>query len=108
MTEYDENEFDRREEDPSPYELYLRERKATLALERQIQRHGDEAMRVGGQAPLGSMPTEFYVRSYQMKMGDAKVNKKIEKPDPCKRLLAAMKIELMNQNGARRHAYDDS
>ena len=43
-----------------------------------------------------------------MKMGDARVKKKIEKPDPCKRLLAAMKIELMNQNGARRHAYDDS
>ena len=107
MAEYDPHEFDRREEDPSPYEVYLMERKATHALERQIQRHGDEAMRVGMQAPLGSMPTESYVRSYQMKMGDARV-KKVDKPDPCRRLLKAMKIQMMDQNGTRRHAYDDS
>ena len=73
---------------------------------RQIARHGDEEMRVGCQAPVGTTPTESFVRSYQFKMPHASV-KKTEVPNPCKRLMKSMNIKMMDQTKTRKGAYDD-
>ena len=68
---FDEHEFESHENEndgePSSYELHC-QRIQESNLKRQIARHGDEEMRVGCQAPVGTTPTESFVRSYQFKM----------------------------------------
>ena len=105
--DFGEDEYDK-QFDPSPYEVAMREQQETYLLNRQIKRHGDEAMRVGVSMPVGgNVPTENFVRSYQLKMPNAKVDRTKEKPDPCKRLLKAMNLKISDQSKTRRHAYDE-
>ena len=106
---FDEHEFESHENEndgePSAYELHC-QRIQESNLKRQIARHGDEEMRVGCQAPVGTTPTESFVRSYQFKMPHTSV-KKTEAPNPCKRLMKSMNIKMMDPTKTRKGAYDD-
>eukprot|EP01050_Picozoa_sp_SAG11_P026330 SAG11_NODE_6269_length_1346_cov_2.362470_2_plen_109_part_00 len=90
--------------DPSPFDLHVRKVQEQRRLQQQIQKFGDETMRTVSKAPLGSVPVEKFERSYHLKMPGATA-KKIEKPDPCKRLLKAMNIRVSDQTTKRRVAY---
>ena len=100
-----DSEWDRVEGDPSPYEQHLEQQRQAGLLQRQIQKYGDEQMRVGCALPVGHDSVEPFQRSYHLKMPDAKKDGRPDKPDPCKKLLKAMKITMMDQKAERRHAY---
>ena len=79
------------EPDPTPYQLMCEQLRQERLLAHQISKHGDAEMRKAVSVPVGSadMPTEGFVRSYQLKLPHQKSQKK-KPPDPCARLLKAM------------------
>jgi len=72
-------------------------------LQQQVARHGDAEMRKAVSVPVANadMPTEGFVRSYELKLPGQKSQKK-KPPDPCARLLKAMaKASSTNVSGSK-------
>eukprot|EP01045_Picozoa_sp_COSAG04_P009132 COSAG04_NODE_522_length_13154_cov_27.623592_3_plen_101_part_00 len=80
------------EPDPAPYQLLCEQVRQERLLQQQVSKHGDAEMRKAVSLPVGSadIPTEGFVRSYELKLPGQKSQKK-KPPDPCARLLKAMK-----------------
>ena len=94
----------------SDYDRLLAEQQQTAVLKMQISQFGDESSRRETVLPAGQasgIGSEEVIRSYQLHPAGTKLQKE-DKPDPCKRLLKAMKIPMMDQKKKRKHAYEDS
>ena len=79
------------EPDPTPYQQLCQQLAQDRLLQQQVARHGDAEMRKAVSVPVANaeMPTEGFVRSYELKLPGQKSQKK-KPPDPCARLLKAM------------------
>ena len=100
----DWTETDEHGHDPSPFDEHVRRVREERQLKQQIHKFGDETMRKVSATPLGAAPLEKFERSYHLKVPGSTA-KKIEKPDPCKRLLKAMNLKVSDQTTKRRYAY---
>ena len=87
-----DDELTAEEPDPSPYQLLCEQLRQERLLQQQVNRHGDAEMRKSVSVSVGNadIPTEEFVRSYELKLPGQKSQKK-KPPDPCARLLKAMK-----------------
>ena len=77
--------------EPSEYEQMLESKRQQRLLDRQIEQYGDDAMRTDARlaSDSGSIPTEEFQRSYQMRIPGVKHAKAPDK-DPLRSLLKAM------------------
>jgi len=77
--------------EPSEYEQMLESKRQQRLLDRQIEQYGDDAMRTDARlaSDSGSIPTEEFQRSYQMRIPGVKHAKAADK-DPLRSLLKAM------------------
>ena len=79
--------------EPTAYELHCQKERELRELERQVDRFGADAMKVGPRLALDApLPPEDFERALQLRMPDQKPTKK-EEPDPCKSLLKALGIK---------------
>jgi hypothetical protein len=80
--------------EPSEYELMLEQKRQERVLKQQIRQYGDDAMRVDPRlaSDSGSIPTEEFQRSYQMRIPGVK-HAKPEEKDPLKSLMKAMRLD---------------
>ena len=94
-----DDELTAEEPDPTPYQLMCEQLRQDRLLQQQISKHGDAQMRKAVSVPVGSadIPTEGFVRSYELKLPGQKCQKK-KPPDPCARLLKAMKAASSKQD----------
>ena len=76
--------------EPSEYEQMLESKRQQRLLDRQIEQYGDDAMRTDARlaSDSGSIPTEEFQRSYQMRIPGVKHAKAPDK-DPLRSLLKA-------------------
>ena len=83
------------EVDASPYELAMEQKRMDRLLQQQLNRYGDEAMRVTPKLSVdnSTIPTEDFARSYVLRMPGVNHSKPVTK-DPMKSLLKAMKIPI--------------
>ena len=91
------------EPDPTPYQQMCQQLAQDRLLQQQVARHGDAEMRKAVSVPVANadMPTEGFVRSYELKLPGQKGQKK-KPPDPCARLLKAMaKASSTNVSGSK-------
>jgi len=91
------------EPDPTPYQQLCQQLAQDRLLQQQVARHGDAEMRKAVSVPVANadMPTEGFVRSYELKLPGQKSQKK-KPPDPCARLLKAMaKASSTNVSGSK-------
>jgi hypothetical protein len=86
-----DNELTAVEPDPTPYQLLCEQLRQERLLQQQISKHGDAEMRKAVSVPVSNaeIPTEGFVRSYELKLPGQK-SQKTKPPDPCARLLKAM------------------
>jgi len=111
MFQYDprDSEWAVDDDTTSAYQEHLKQCGVAKQIEKQIRKHGDEQSRVAGQRPVGADDgMQPFERSYFLNMKDAKAKKAPAHKDPCKNLLKAMRIPMMDQKAQRKHAYADS
>eukprot|EP01045_Picozoa_sp_COSAG04_P002745 COSAG04_NODE_104_length_26097_cov_12.466074_18_plen_110_part_00 len=79
------------EPDLTPYQRLCEQLRQDRLLQQQVARHGDAEMRKAVSVPVSNadIPTDGFVRSYELKLPGQKSQKK-KPPDPCARLLKAM------------------
>ena len=86
------------EPDPTPYQQLCQQLAQDRLLQQQVARHGDAEMRKAVSVPVANadMPTEGFVRSYELKLPGQKSQKK-KPPDPC----AMAKASSTNVSGSK-------
>lgn len=96
------------ETEASPYELAMEQKRMDRLLQQQVNRYGDDAMRVNPKISVdnSTIPTEDFARSYVLRMPG--VNHSVpEKKDPMKSLLKAMKIQSTGTKKNRAHVKEN-
>ena len=83
--------------------LHCQKQREIRELERQVDRFGEEAMRVDPRLALDApLPPEEFERALQLRMPDQKAPKQ-EDTDPCRSLLKALGITGKKKSGSRKN-----